>query len=314
MRLEHVVPRDPIAFTPAMADVLYRAHAFAPAATPVILHGESGTGKTFFAEYIHQVSQRACGFHAFSVGTVTPQLALDVLFGHVPGAFTDARKVRTGLIATAGAGTLLLDDIQTLDLSVQKQLLQVLDRGTYHPTGSDRVVSVACRMILAMTAEPDALMEQGLLLKDLRYRFGACAIGIPPLRERRDEIPSLAQRALERCPALTTVDGPARFSDAALTILCDAEYKGNVRQLEGIVVAAYLMARMAGGLDIRPEDLPTEVCNRLRYQRRGDARANRVAVERALRQAGGNVRRAAKLLGVNRNTVHAVMARRAATG
>ncbi len=297
-----------------MADVLYRAHVFAPAATPIILYGESGTGKTYLAEYINRLSGRSEGFHAFSVGTVTPQLALDMLFGHVPGAYTDARRMRTGLIATAGGGTLLLDDIQTLDLAVQKQLLQVLDRGTYSPMGSDRVVSVACRIILAMTEEPDALMEQGLLLKDLRYRFGACAIGIPPLRERRDEIPSLAQHALERCPELTTVDGPERFSDAALKILCDAEYKGNVRQLEGIVVAAYLMARMAGAVEISPEHLPEEVGAGLRYQRRGDPRANRVAVERALRQTGGNVKRAAKLLGVNRNTVHAVMARRAATG
>ncbi len=296
-----------------MMAVMYRAHAFAPAATPVILHGESGTGKTFLAEYLHQVSGRSDGFHAFSVGTVTPQLALDMLFGHVPGAFTDARRVRTGLMATAGAGTLLLDDMQSLDLGVQKQLLQVLDRGTYNPIGSDRVVSVACRMILAMTEEPDALMEQGLLLKDLRYRFGACAIGIPPLRERRDEIPSLAQRAPERCPALTTVEGPMRFSDPALKMLCDAEYKGNVRQLEGIVVAAYLMARMSSAVEIRPEHLPDEVCTHLRYQRRGDPRANRVAVERALRQAGGNVKRAAKLLGVNRNTLHAVLGSRAAT-
>jgi DNA-binding NtrC family response regulator len=296
-----------------MLEVMYRVHAFAPAATPVILHGESGTGKTFFAEYIHQLSQRTGGFHAFSVGTVAPQLALDELFGHVPGAFTDARGTRPGRVATAGGGTLLLDDMQTVDLGVQKQLLQVLDRGTYSPIGCDRLVSVACRMILAMTKDPDALMDQGLLLEDLRYRFGACAIAIPPLRERRTEIPLLAQRTVERCSERTTVDGPARFSDPALKILCDAEWKGNVRQLEGIVVAAYLLARMAGAVEIRPEHLPDEVCSRLRYQRRGDPRANRVAVERALRQAGGNVKRAAKLLGVNRNTVHAILAFRTGT-
>src|SRR6185503_357524 len=174
-----------------MRDAISRAHAFAPAATPVILYGESGTGKTFFAEYIHDLSERAGGFHAFSVGTVAPQLALDELFGHVQGAYTDARKMRTGRIATAGGGTLLLDDIQNLDLGVQKQLLQVLDRETYSPVGSDRVLTLACRIILAMTEEPDALMQRGQLLKDLRYRFGTCAIRIPPLRERRAEIPLL---------------------------------------------------------------------------------------------------------------------------
>jgi DNA-binding NtrC family response regulator len=222
--------------------------------------------------------------------------------------------MRAGLMARAGSGTLLLDDIQTLDLGVQKQLLQVLDRRTYSPVGSDRIVSLACRIILAMTAEPDILMTQGLLLEDLRYRFGACSIWIPPLRERRAEIPVLAQRALERCPELTMVDGPARFSDAALEVLCDAEYKGNVRQLEGIILAAYLMARAAGAEVIGPEYVPEEVCPPLRYQRRGDRVANRIVVERALRQTGGNVKRAARLLGVSRTAVQAVLSMRAATG
>jgi len=128
---------DPVALTPAMADVLRRAHVFAPAATPIVVHGESGTGKTFIAEYIHQLSGREGGFHPFSVGAVAPQLALDELFGHVQGAYTDARRLRPGRIATAGRGTLLLDDVQNLDLGVQKQLLQVLDRGTYSPVGSE---------------------------------------------------------------------------------------------------------------------------------------------------------------------------------
>lgn len=98
---------EPIALAPSMIEAISRAHAFAPAATPVILHGESGTGKSYFAEYIHQLSGRSGGCHAFSVGTVAPQLALDELFGHVPGAYTDARKMRTGRIAAAGGGTLL---------------------------------------------------------------------------------------------------------------------------------------------------------------------------------------------------------------
>src|SRR2546423_15460962 len=109
-----------------MIDVVYRAHVFAPAATPIVLFGESGTGKTFFAEFIHDLSGRSGGFHAYGLGAVAPQLALDDLFGHVPGAYTDARKVRPGRFASAGNGTLLLDDLHTVDMGVQKQLLQVL--------------------------------------------------------------------------------------------------------------------------------------------------------------------------------------------
>lgn len=296
---------EPIALAPSMIEAVSRAHAFAPAATPVVLHGESGTGKTFFAQYIHDLSQRSGGFHAFSVGTVAPQLALDELFGHVQGAYTDARKMRTGRIATAGGGTLLLDDVQNLDLGVQKQLLQVLDRGTYSPVGSDRVLAVACRIILAMTEQPDALMKKGLLLKDLRYRFGACAIRIPPLRERRAEIPVLAQRALQRCPEDTKVDGPTRISASTLALLSEAEYEGNVRELAAVVEYAYLMARASGVGEIRPEHVPEGLCPPLRYQRHGDPAANRHAAEQALQRTEGNMKRAALLLGVSRNTLRA---------
>ena len=291
-----------------MTEVLYRAHAFAPAATPVVLYGESGTGKTFFAEYIHQVSQRSGGFHAFSVGTVAPQLALDELFGHVPGAYTDARKPRPGRIAAAGGGTLLLDDLQNLDLGIQKQLLQVLDRETYSAVGSDRVSTVACRIILAMTEEPDALMRKGMLLKDLRYRFGMCAIGMPPLRERRAEIPLLAQRALEHWRQKAQVDGPKRFSEEALALLREGEYQGNVRELEGAVLCGYLMARMARAPEIGAEHIPAELRPVLRYRRHGDREVNRVVVERTLQITGGNRKAAAKLLGLSRNALNAFCA------
>ena len=293
-----------------MIEAVSRAHAFAPAATPVILYGESGTGKTFFAEYIHHLSGRgrAGGFHAFGVGTVTPQLALDELFGHVQGAYTDARKMRTGRIATAGQGTLFLDDMHTLDLGVQKQFLQVLDRGTYSPVGSDRVQTVACRVILAMTDDPDALMRAGVLLRDLRYRFGACAIAIPPLRERREEIPLLAQRALEQCAAKCKVDGPVCFTEAAMTLLCEGDYQGNVRQLEGIVLSGYLVARAECASEIDVEHLPSEPVVP-QYTRRGDLKSNRVVVERMLRITRGNAKKAAQLLGISRTTVNAVRRR-----
>ncbi|HZF71929.1 MAG TPA: sigma 54-interacting transcriptional regulator [Gemmatimonadaceae bacterium] len=295
-----------------MIEAISRAHAFAPAATPVIIHGESGTGKTFFAEYIHRLSQRLGSLIAFSVGMLTPQLAVDELFGHVQGAYTDARRMRTGLIATAGVGTLLLDDFQNLDLGVQKQLLQVLDRGTYSPVGSDRVLAVACRIILAMTEEPDALMTKGLLLKDLRYRFGACAIRIPPLRERRAEIPVLAERALRRCPQQTGVEGPTRFSDTALNLLSAGEYPGNVRQLEGVVLRAYLLAKHQCAAKLDVAHFPSEVIPSFRYKRRGDREENRVAMERALGMTGGNVTKAARLLGVSRNAFNAARANQVA--
>jgi DNA-binding NtrC family response regulator len=312
----HVLPdrrsppssNEPIAMAPSMVEAVSRAHAFARAATPIILYGESGTGKTFFAEYIHHLSGRVGSLVVFSVGMLAPQLALDELFGHVRGAYTDARRTRTGLFATVGVGTVLLDDVQNLDLGVQKQLLQVLDRGSYSPVGSDRVVTLACRIILATSDDPDLLMQRGQLLKDLRYRFGSCAIRMAPLRERRAEIPLLALRALERCPQRTKVEGPTRFSDAALECLCEGEWTGNVRELEGAVLHAYLVATHRGAVKIEVEHFPGDVMPRLRYKRRGDCAENRVVLERALRMTGGNVTKAAQLVGVSRNAFNAARA------
>ena len=229
------------------------------------------------------------------------------------GAFTDAGRVRAGWIAEAGGGTLLLDDMQTVDLGVQTQLLQVLDRGTYRAVGGDRVLTVPCRMILAMTEDPDAMMRRGVLLKDLRYRFGACAIRIPPLSERRAEIPVLANLALERCPEQTKLEGPTRFSESALALLTDAEYEGNVRELRAVVEFGYLMAKAAGTQEIGAEHLPERLRPPLRYQRRGDHEANRIMVERALRRTRGNIRQAAKLLGISRTLLNALLARERAS-
>lgn len=260
---------EPIALAPSMIEAIFLAHAFARAATPVVLYGETGTGKTFFAEYIHQLSGRPDGFHAFSVGTMAPQLVVDELFGHVEGAYTDARKVRAGRIATAGRGTQLLDDFQNLDLAGQKQLLQVFDRGTYSPVGCDRVSTAACRFILTMSDAPDVLMKQGLLLKDLRYRFGVCAIWMPPLRERRLETPIHAQRALGRCAEETQVEGPTRFTDAAVALLCVGEFPGNVRELRAVVEYGFLMAAAAGADRIGREHLPKHLTTSLHYERVG---------------------------------------------
>lgn len=291
-----------------MMEAVRLAQAFGPAERPVVLYGETGSGKTYFAEYIHRLSGRGGQFHALSIGTEAPQLAADKLFGHVEGAFTDARRVRTGLIATAGVGTLLLDDIQTLDLAVQKQLYQVLDKRTYSPVGSDRIATMACRIILAMTEDPDVLMEKGLLVPDLRYRFGVCAIRIPPLRERRAEIPSLARQALDACPATTKVDGPKRIQKEALALLCEAEFKGNVRHLIDVVERAYLLARFDGRDEIGPQDLRLELPARLQYRRHGDRRANRAVMERMLAITGGNLSVAASRLGISRTTAYALLA------
>jgi DNA-binding NtrC family response regulator len=134
-----------------------------------------------------------------------------------------------------------------------------------------------------------------------------CGIRVPPLAERRAEIPLLAKRFLDGCPEETKVQGPARFQDRALARLEDGDYPGNARQLHGVVVYAYLMAAATGASEVRPADLPEGLCPHLRYERRGDPVANRRAIEQALERTSGNVKAAARVLGVSRGTVTTVL-------
>jgi DNA-binding NtrC family response regulator len=299
---------DLIASTPAMLGVLRFAHAYAPADTSVLLWGESGSGKTSIAALIHHLSGRAGGFHDISVGNLSAQLAEDELFGHVRGAFTDARADRPGALVVSGVGTVLLDDLQGMDISVQRKLLRVLDRGTFSPLGTDRIVTIACRFIFAMNAHPDELVRQGILLPDLRYRCRRCEIAIPPLRERRAEIALLIQRVLARLPEITGIAGSPRLTANAVELLREGEYPGNVRDLESFIVSAFLLAHGEGRDEILPEDFCPELSPPLVYPRRGSLSDRVRVVRRALERMAGNVAAAARLLGVSRNVVRTALA------
>jgi DNA-binding NtrC family response regulator len=227
----------------------------------------------------------------------------DDLFGHDRGAFTDARTARVGLLGESGAGTLLLDDMQVAPLWLQRKLFDVMDRRVYRVLGSDRILAIACRFVISVNEHPDSLVQKGVLIKDLRYRFGELMIRIAPLRERRPEIPLLSTRALVRCREELPPDGPSGFSDAALADLCAAEWPGNVRQLENVIERAYLVAREAGRDAIVPTDILDDISPPLVYPRKGTV-ADRVdAVRRALERTDGNIAAAARLLGVSRNTI-----------
>ncbi|MGH7537640.1 MAG: sigma-54-dependent transcriptional regulator [Gemmatimonadales bacterium] len=300
---------DPVALSSAMVEALRRAKVYAPASTPIVLVGATGTGKTFFADFIHRLSKRPDGFRGFSVGTAAPLLVLDDLFGHVEGAYTDARRPRVGWFATVGRGTLLLDDFQNLARGAQKQLLQVLDHRTYSPIGSSREVPVECRVIIAMNEPPDALVERGRLLPDLRHRLGYCEIRFAGLAERRGEIATLAARFLAECRGRTGVDGPARIAPEAVTLLEGAPWPGNLRQLQGELVLAYLEARADGAAEIQARHLHERVRTVVPYKRRGDPEENWRAISRALAHTGGRVDEAARLLGVSRATIFNARAR-----
>ena len=290
-----------VAASPAMLEVVRQLSIYAIAQTPLVLAGATGTGKTFCAHLAHDWSRRRGAFLAVSAGELNSPLAASELFGHVRGAFTGAAGSRGGYFASARGGTLLLDDFQNLKLSRQKMLLGVLEDGSYRPVGSDRPVSLDCRVVIGLDDDPDTLVEARRLHPHLRYRFGYAVVRLPPLNERREEIPALAQRFLEECAARTGVaDGPRVIARDALPPPMMGDYPGNVRQLRGMIEAGYLLAK--GDAELQTSHLPGSARSGLHYDRRAPRDENLRAMSAALAATGGRIEPAARLIGAGRTT------------
>jgi DNA-binding NtrC family response regulator len=304
-----ILQSDPVkslvALCPAMLDALCAVHSYAPAATPVLLVGETGTGKSYIARLLHNLSGRPGAFRDVSAGELEPNLAADQLFGHVAGSFTGARGRRAGLIADAANGTLLLDDFHLLPQQLQYLLLRPFDRRLYRAVGLDSDAPLSCRLVVGLGEDPDALVARGKMLKDLRYRLEYCIIRLPRLEERREEIALFAEHFLAQCREETGVtDGPTEFAPDVIAVLETGHYPGNLRDLKGRVRAAYLLAR--GETEIRYEHLPPVAREPLRFDVHADRQAKVRLVTWALRRTAGHVGRAAELLHVHRNTVTAL--------
>lgn len=291
--------------SPAVREAVRLARLYAPAHVPLVLVGESGTGKSDLARRIHEWSGRPGGLTEITVGEFDQHLARDQLFGHARGSFTGAVQRRAGLIIEAGEGTVLLDDCHNMDLVTGAMLLRVLDARRYRPIGFDRDLPVRCRFIFVMREDPDRLVAAGRLLPDFRYRMGRAEVRLPPLDGRREDIAPFASHFLARCPRETGVSGPTSFAPDVLPVLEDAAWPGNLRDLQSVVQVAYLHARDAPA--IRYEHLPSNVRDSPRFEARGDPIRNRRVIEWALRHTHGRVGDAAALIGAHRNTVSAVL-------
>jgi len=234
-----------------------------------------------------------------------PDRAESQIFGHVRGAYTGAASGRAGLLNVAQGGTLLFDDFHLMDRNVQALLLRTMESRRYRQMGADRDLDLACRIVFGVGEDLDALVEEGRLLKDLRWRMGLCTVKVPPLSDRIDEIGGLAQKFLGEL--LTDLsDGPQRVVDAAIALLELRRYAGNVRELRGLVEDAFLAARSRGAAAVDVEDLAEHVPENVRFDRSDRPRVRRAKVAWALCKTSGRIGEAAKLLGADRRTVAGV--------
>jgi two-component system response regulator AtoC len=282
----------------------------APSRATVLISGESGTGKELIAHAIHQISGRAKNrFVAFNCAAFSPQLIESELFGHERGAFTGAMERRIGRIEQAAGGTLFLDEIGEIDGNVQVKLLRALDPGLFERVGGNQTIRADFRLIAASNRDLRALVSEGKFREDLYYRLNVVQIRIPPLRERKDDIPLLANAFLKE---ISQRDGkPFRpLAPDAMDCLLRYDWPGNVRELKGAIDSG---VTLASGPQIFLPDLPLTIS-----QNAGSTFGNSAEksgqmnlhdqemrlIMRALEESGGNRTEAAKKLGISRRTLH----------
>ena len=236
-----------------MKDVVSVLERVAPADVPLLVEGESGTGKDVVARAIHGMSKRASGpYVALNMGAIPENLAESELFGHEKGAFTGADQARAGFFAEADGGTLFLDEIGTLPLVLQAKLLRVLQDGDYMPVGSRKQRKANVRVVCATNEDMKKAVAEGRFREDLYYRIRVVPLRLPPLRERREDIPLLFDHLVKK-HALRLGRPPLAPDPDAMRALMDHSWPGNVRELEHAIERALLLAR---GDVITVDDLP----------------------------------------------------------
>jgi DNA-binding NtrC family response regulator len=292
-----------IAEAPAMQPVLQVIARVGPSDANVLITGESGTGKGLVARALHAASQRADrSFVTVNTGGLTETLFESELFGHVKGAFTDAKTDRVGRFELADTGTLFLDEIANVPLSQQAKLLRAIETGEFERVGSSRTRRVSLRIISATNADLTGEAAGGRFREDLLFRLNTVEIHLPPLRQRREDIPALAAHflALHAQRYRKTVSG---FEPAAMETLFQHSWPGNIREFDHAIERAVLMAP---GDAIRTADLalkaPREAAGRLEEMSLEEVET--YLIKKTLARFGGNVSRAADSLGLSRSALY----------
>ncbi len=297
--LANLVGRDP-----AMIDIYKLIGLLSENRATVLIRGETGTGKERIAQAIHVNSaHRDDPFVAVNCTALAENLLESELFGHVRGAFTGAVQSRKGYFELAGEGTVFLDEIGDMSLELQAKLLRVLDEGEFYPVGSEHPRSTRARVLAATHRPLERLVRDSRFREDLYFRMRVVEITVPPLRERKDDIPFLAQHLLGKIALKMhrSLDG---ISDAALRRLEDYHWPGNVRELENTLMRAAVLARSTvidvdhisvGTMEVEDAWAPPAADEPVEL-----AVVEAAHVRRILDRTGGNKRQAARLLGISR--------------
>lgn len=310
-------------FSPVIPDRIRESvEKAANSSVPVLLEGETGTGKTDLARFIHQSGRRASRpFIPVNCAALPPGLIEAELFGRESGAYTDARRSRVGMVEAAHHGTLFLDELGELPFAIQAKLLTVVEGGVVRRIGSTRSTPVNVRIISATNRDLKELVAKRKFREDLYYRCCGMRIELPPLRIRKDDIAEIARRLLVRIVAREQVHGLSHVPNikaSALDVLTSYSWPGNIRQLEHVLMVALLNS--SGGT-IEAAHLPREVqlgspsaeytacaqqpsaSRKERYQAPEDPAEERHNIVQALAATGGNRTRAARKLGMSRQVI-----------
>ena len=295
-----------IAQSPAMHAVLDLVERVAPTDATLLIQGESGTGKEVIAKAVHHASARAAKpFVAVNCGAVPETLLESELFGYVRGAFTGATVTKLGLFEEADGGTLFLDEIAEMPPALQVKLLRALQSGEVRRLGATQAATIDVRVIAATHGDLAALISQGSFREDLFYRLNVIQVALPPLRDRREDIPALAEHFVGR--AAGKLSRSLRLSPGALERLLRYPWPGNVRELENAIERAAILARTDV---LEPDDLPPHVAAGLLLgpspglpHQVSLAEAERALILQTLERFGRNQSGAAEALGIGRTTL-----------
>jgi two-component system response regulator HydG len=304
----------PVGTSKAWLEILRLVETVAPTDSTVLIQGESGTGKEIIARYLHDLSTRTEGpFLSINCGALPESLLESELFGHVKGSFTGAIRDKIGLFGASTKGTFFLDEIGETTPATQVKLLRALQHREVIPVGSTDAVPVDTRVLAATNRDLDEEIRAGNFRSDLYYRLNVISLHLPPLRQRRDDIPLLAEHFLSRIAANRNEE-PKRLTDAARTALYEYNWPGNVRELENALERSIILTP---GEQIDADALPERVTERRTeplVSTRTPPNPTLEAVERAyimwvLQSESGNKSRAAEALGIDPSTLYRKLSR-----